>query len=179
MTAGVSSSLKRMDYMDRTNLYRLFNYTARFIVEATYDRQEFNIPSGDGFYLEHYSDIPPAYPSALRSAYGSEYAWWNVRDLVFTDIKILAGDPGWFNNYRFGESVGWDFKVKAFAFHPDSPDGVMLGYPGFFVYERSLTMLHPSISYWDEAYSHDFLGDLVPGERYIIVGRLNRKPQIG
>ena len=181
MTAGVSPDLKRSDLMRSDLKYKNFNYTARFVAEATFDHNQFLSYFGAG---GHNAPEPP--PELIKEddegLFGSNKtlsmpeADWRARAMFFKDADLLAGDSAWFTRYNNQRDGRYDFPVEAFAFAKGYPDDYTLGYFNASVPERYSAILHFGESYYDDVYSYDFLESLVPGERYLIIGRLDPVP---
>ena len=181
MTAGVSPDLKRSDLMRSDLKYKNFNYTARFVAEATFDHNQFLSYFGAG---GHNAPEPP--PELIKEddegLFGSNKtlsmpeADWRARAMFFKDADLLAGDSAWFTRYNNQRDGRYDFPVEAFAFAKGYPDDYTLGYFNASVPERYSAILHLGESYYDDVYSYDFLESLVPGERYLIIGRLDPVP---
>jgi len=158
MTAGASDKLTRID-----NTGVFYNYTARFMAEVT---------------LEWPGEI-----DSVFFPYGLNAALYNippvdgdlqVRRLVFRDIRIIAGDPQWFTGSSPGINERWT-SVSAWEFSPDKADGSVLPWFPLSSRDRSFTALHYSEALYNEAFSSEYLESLVPGERYLIIGRLEPK----
>ena len=165
MTAGLSADLMRREFLRRDSLYVNYNYTARFIIEATFDHNIFKSPYWG--VPENYSHAPP-----YRGASNGFAQWWRIRNLVFDNARLLAGDPEWFSNYPKNDNGSFKITIPAFACLPENPDTLVFGYAGL-INERYTSVLHLGKSYWDDAYSYDALENLSPGARYIIIGRLD------
>lgn len=122
-----------------------FKYTARFVAEATVDSVALSMPV-------------PGYRGP------AEY------NLQFRDFKLLAGDP---RSFKDLSDIFWKAtNVYAETFNPDY-DGVDTVPVFTWLTNNTLVrfVIHASETYRSEVYSADFLESLVPGERYVIIGR--------
>ena len=163
MTAGVSDSILRMDNE------RYYNYTNRFIIEATFDSHQF--PVSTGFAYQGVEDHSDRAPPTLEWPY-------KERRLDFDNAVLLAGNVSYFRNYSKNSDGSFRIRLMAYALLPDRPDGSMFGYSSR-AEKRYSAIFHDGQSYIDEVYSFEFLESLIPGERYIIIGRLEPLDIIG
>ena len=164
MTAGVSPDFLRSDLMNRALMYPKYNYTARFIAEVTVVRHIFK--TAFGYYTRALEYDVPSPPLSERE--------WRSCGIVIDDVKILAGDRSCFDGYTADLETGRFGPItldKISLFH-ESKDSSIFGYYDVSVRERFSSVMHYGTRYYDEVYSYDFLDELVPGEKYIIIGRM-------
>jgi len=153
MTAGVSSDMNRLS--DRTDYY---DYSARFILEATFSSA----------YDEPLYTKDPVWVSIdLAGSHKEDGLWLNI--LEFTDIKLLAGSPDWFKAGLANPTE--KIQLTAYELPQDAPDGSSWAID-FNTSTRYFSVFHYGQSYNNELYSRDFIESFVPGERYIIIGRI-------
>ena len=165
MTAGLSDDVGRSDLMNRALLYPKFNYTERFIAEVTVVRHVFKTAFG---YYARYEGYDAQYPPLNEND-------WRSRGIVVDDVKILAGDSSFFHDYdqsketvRFGPLT-----IDAISLYPDSGDDSVFGYFDFALRERFSSVMHFGRKYFNEVNSYEFLDILVPGEKYVVIGRVD------
>ena len=143
MTAGISASLSR-----KYDIENYFKYTDRYIAEATF------------FDIYTIERMP-------GQDEGIEYR------LTFSDLTLLAGDFETFNNVRGNNSGMAILYAKTFdrnyADGGTFPEASIVGSTTPLV--RSV--IHGNEVYRSETYSSEFLESLVPGERYVIIGRFS------
>jgi hypothetical protein len=157
MTAGVADGLRRVD--DRTDY---FNHTARFIAEATF--QSMTEP-GAPIYIPFQGDFRDDgnfYLEESRSDFGYCTA-------VFTDLKVLAGDVSLLDFAGDG-SVHNVPMAAYYTLGTDNPGSFAIGALTNTI-DRLTALIHIGQNYNNEIYSLKFLENLIPGERYIIIGR--------
>ena len=174
MTAGVATDLKR-SYSAQRN----YDFTARFVIEGTVSEVVSDFMNGVVWISSSEPQKPAMQTSIMHVGYditGELIPFYITLD----NISILAADPDWHWHRvdwnRRGRDIhdieGARVWLNALTFAPDKPNGTVIGYnflnPTWFI-----SVIHAGQSYYDEIYSHELLSGLVPGERYVIVGRMN------
>ena len=146
MTAGISSQYQRTDVQGTYNLDTFFNYTGRFVIEATID------------------SVEPTY-SGLRNpglADGSTDGYV----LTVSNVEHLAGREDWV--FKPEHSVVPEGTYKIVAVTPTEK-----------YYETANVVLGTSTEgrlltdYRNNHVSTEMLEGIVPGERYVIAGRID------
>ena len=149
MTAGIVNGLRRTD-----NRKDYYNHTARFIAEGTFETLE-----QDDIFISQHSD---------------EY-WGGLT--VFNDVNLIAGDPYWiYRSYR-NLPIGEPFKIAlyTYAFQQSGTDGSTWPHSPHVStgnQKRYHAIIHYDQRYYNEVYDLEYLESLVPGERYLFIGRL-------
>ncbi|NLO48220.1 MAG: ABC transporter permease, partial [Clostridiales bacterium] len=152
MGAGVSPDYYRLDNMND------FNNQARVVFEATYE----------------YAVDNPQYPLGMSQWQEGQ----NAHDLYFRDIDMLAGNPDWLL-IPDAQAQGNQSRLRVYTYSPEFIETRNERYFFFFAgFARSWingTNRYTTF-YWQFNLDVNQLEQLVPGKRYIFVGRVEPFP---
>ena len=145
MTAGLSDDYNRSYKTGENIIKNYFNTTTRFIFEATFDT-----------LYKHYTDMN-------YDGFNSERGI-DPRIIQISDVKLIAGDPEWL---KLPELTRDD---KTFFIRANTPTENFYDVATFILEFRGVNRI-PTF-YRNNHITLEHLNSLIPGKRYIFVGRV-------
>ncbi len=152
MTAGVSDKFTRIDTHSVGQDMRFdFNeHSARMVIEATVEKH----------------DATGSLPYAMVYGYGMDTPEILTRNILVSDVKVLAGDPVWLEQEDHHNKEG-EYRINYTVSGPET----IANNEYIFYLGSSGAGTYYQVNHMDESFKES----LIPGERYVFVCRVETK----
>ena len=152
MTAGISDKFTRIDThsVGQDMSFDFNEYSARLVIEATVEKH----------------DAAGGNPFAMVYGYGIDTPEILTRNILVSDVKVLAGDPVWLEQ-KVNHNKEGEYRIN---YTVSGPETIANNEHIFYLGSCGAGTFY-QVNHMDES----FRESLIPGERYVFVCRVETK----